>query len=506
MKKTSFLFCLIALLVLVGVINPLAIAQTTTTDRTSTTNMSNTSNTTSTTSTTSTANTANTANLNLSQFDINPLSAAQQSLQISSATIVQSGDNPLLEINGSGFSKGAKVMVNDNGVLLEPEKVKKKKITVQLPNASLCSGNVMVRVIVGTVNSNSATFLYQKSAPIIYTLNPEHVQPGSSVEIKADNLACNSTSNLVTVNDSPVSVLAVNMDKLTIRIPESLSSGKVKVRLTVGSQSSLPKDFTIDEKPNSSIPTTGSDNILRYLSTAPAGTSFAPMFSIRDKVKNLNSPSGESSLWEMNFYGSHLAVIDLPWKVEGVNQKALLLINIREASNIYGDFSGEKQRFVYALIRFPRFPEKPYHPDTNPFHWGACSIATEALPGGGIIFNSVARASAGIDSFEINKTATTSSKTTMTFRLIAPDLGYYEDYGINYSKAGNGMVRLPKAATITVEMKQVDPSIPVAQFRLGHVTFSDGINGSMATDTTFSNLFSITDVPDIPDFGLSSFR
>ena len=501
MKKTSFLFCLIALLALVGVMNPLAIAQTTTTDRTSTTNTSNT------TSSTSTANPTSSTNLNLSQFDIEALSAAQQSLQISSATIVQPGDNPLLEINGSGFSKGAKVIVNDNGVLLEPEKVKKKKITVQLPNASLCSGNVMVRVIVGTANSNSATFLYQKSAPIIYTLNPEHVQPGSSVEIKADNLACDSANNLVTVNDSPVSVLAVNMDKLTIRIPESFSSGKVKVRLTVGSQASLPKDFTIDPKPNSdNTPTTGSDNILRYLSTSPAGTSFAPMFSIRDKVKNLNSPSGESSLWEMNFYGSHLAVIDMPWKVEGVNQKALLLINIREASNVYGDFSGEKQRFVYALIRFPRFPEKPYHPDTNPFHWGACSIATEALPSGGVIFNSVGRASAGIDSFEISKTATTSSKTTMTFRVIAPDLGYYEDYGINYSKAGNGMVRLPKAATITVEMKQVDPSIPVAQFRLGHVTFSDGINGSMATDTTFSNLFSITDVPDIPEFGLSSFR
>ena len=222
--------------------------------------------------------------------------------QITNVTILQAGDNPLLEVVGSGFGKNPnqlKVMFNDNGVLVSPQQVKNKKVTVQVPNVSLCTGQVQVRVIVGTTNSNSASFLYQKSAPIIYTLSPEHVQPSSTVEIKADNLACDPSSNLVTVNDVLVSVLAVNMDKLTIRIPESLSSGKVKVRLTVGSQSSLPKDFTIDPKPNSNnIPTTGSDNILRYLSTAPAGTSFAPMFSIRDKVKNLNSPSGESSLWE----------------------------------------------------------------------------------------------------------------------------------------------------------------------------------------------------------------
>lgn len=440
---------------------------------------------------------------------INPQAQASTP-QITNITILQSGDNPLIEITGSGFGKNpnnVKVMFNDNGVLVSPQQAKNKKLIVQAPSTSLCTGQVRIRVIVGATSSNTSAFSYQKSAPIIYSFSQEHLQAGASLEIKADNLACDSANNLVTVNDNPVPVLAVNMDRLTIRIPETFSAGKVKIRLTVGSQSSLPKDFTIDEKPNSNnVPTTGSDNILRYLSTSPAGASFAPMFSIRDKVKNINSPSGESSLWEMNFYGSHLAIIDLPWKVEGVNQKGLILINIREANNVFGDFSGNKQRFVYALVRFPKNPEKPYHPDTNPFHWGACSIATEALPGGGVIFNSVARASAGIDSFEINKTATTTSKATMTFKVIAPDLGVYEDYGINYSKAGNGQVRLPKVATITVEMKQVDPNVPVAQFRLGSVVFTDGINGSMATDATFSNLFSITDVPDIPEFGLSSFR
>lgn len=434
--------------------------------------------------------------------------AARQTPQITSARVVQAGDNPLIEISGSGFSKGAKVMVNENGILLEPDKVKKKKITLQIPNSSLCSGSVVVRVISANVGSNTSSFSYQKSAPVIYSFSQSSAQPGASLEIKVDNLACDPTSNMVTLNDNPVPVLAVNMDRLTIRIPENFNAGKVKIRVTVGSQSSLAKDFTVDEKPNSNnnVPTTGSDNILRYLSTAPAGSSFAPMFSIRDKVKNINSPTGESSLWEMNFYGSHLAVIDLPWKVEGVNQKGLLLINIREANNIYGDFSGNKQRFVYVLIRFPRFPEKPYNPETNPFHWGACSVASEAIPGGGLIFNSVTRATGGVDSFEIDKLANSISKATMTFKVIAPDLGIYQPYGENYAAAGNGQVRLPKFATITVTMKQIEPNVPVAKFMLGNVTFTDPVNGSMSTDTTFSNLFSITDVPDIPDFGLINFN
>ncbi|MFY9225626.1 MAG: IPT/TIG domain-containing protein [Blastocatellia bacterium] len=432
--------------------------------------------------------------------------AARQTPQITSARVVQAGDNPLIEINGSGFSKGAKVMVNENGILLEPDKVKKKKITVQIPNSSLCSGNVVVRVISANVGSNTSSFSYQKSAPVIYSFSQSSAQPGASLEIKADNLACDPTSNLVTLNDNPVPVLAVNMDKLTIRIPENFNAGKVKIRVTVGSQSSLPTDFTIDEKPNSNnnVPTTGSDNILRYLSTAPAGSSFAPMFAIREMVKDVNAPKGEVPLWDMNFYGTHQAIIDLPFSVEGIPQKALLTINCREVANVFGNFSGEKERFVYALISFPRNPEKLYHSENNPFFWGACSIATESNPSGGVIFNSLARAGAGIDSFEISKTANSNSKATMTFRLIAPDLGVYEPYGINYAAAGNGQVKLPKVLTVTVEMDAIQPNIPASKFLTGKVTYKDFANGSMTTKVeTFSNTFSITDVPE---FGLINFN
>ncbi len=433
---------------------------------------------------------------------------SQTSLSITSATIKQDGSNPLLELIGKGFGKdpaNVKVVLNDNGVLLTPLLVKNKKLQVQIPNGDLCTGNVTVRVLVGTSTSNTVNFDYQKLAPVIYSIIPTHAQPGSAIEIKADNLACQMNNNLVTINDSPVSVLGVTTNGVTVRLPETLTAGKVNVRVTVGSQSSTATGFVIDEKQSSdSTNTTTSDTKLSFISTSPPGASFAPMFAIRDTVKNQNSDSGLSPLWDMNFYGTHQTIIDLPWKVDGFNQKALLTLNCREVNNIYGNFTGQKQRFVYVLVQFPRNPEKSYHPTDNPFYWGACSVVTEGSPSGGIVYNSIARSGGGIDSFELSKDGSTSGKASMTFQVVAPDLGYYEDYGINYAKAGNGVVHLPKAMIITVEMSQIDPNLPASNFRLGKVTFNDRNNSPMVTQqATFANTFSVTDVPD---FGLGSFR
>ena len=435
--------------------------------------------------------------------------AQSKTPQITSVNIIQAGDNPLLELKGSGFGKNAnqvKVIVNDNGILLTPSQVKNKKLLVQIPNSNLCSGSVNVRIIVGTTASNLSSFQYQKAAPIIYSLMPAHAQAGSVVEIAGDNLACNPSNNLVTVNDVAVNVLSVNADKLTVRIPETLTPGPVKIRLSVGSQASLAKDFIIDGKTNTNDTPTGGSNgdKLVFISNAPSGASFAPMFAIREMVKDINAPKGEVPLWDLNFYGTHQAVIDLPFSVEGIPQKALLTINCREVSNVFGNFSGEKERFVYALISFPRNPEKLYHPENNPFFWGACSVATESNPSGTVIFNSLGRAGAGIDSFEISKTASQNSKATMTFRLIAPDLGVYEPYGINYALAGNGIVKLPKVLTVTVEMDAIQPNLPASKFLTGKVTYKDFANGSFTTEVpAFSNTFSITDVPE---FGLGIFR
>jgi hypothetical protein len=444
----------------------------------------------------------------LAQGSINA-QAQRVAPQITSVTVIQSGDNPLIEVKGSGFGKNAnqvKVMLNDNGLLITPQQVKNKRLVVQLPNASLCSGQVRLRVIADTTSSNNATFSYQKSAPIIYTLTPEHAKAGSVVEIKADNLACDVANNLVTVNDSPVAILGINMGKLTIRIPETFSAGKARVRLSVGSQASLAKDFTIDTNSASGSMggNSGSDNKLVFLSSSPAGATFAPMFNIRDAVTVNNVKTG---LWDAMFYGTHQTIIDLPWKAEGVTQKALLTINVREVNNVYGNFTGQKERFIYTLIQFPKNPEKIYHPDNNPFFWGACSVSTESSPSGGFIFNSLGRATGGIDSFDFAKDGLSNGKATMTMRLVAPDLGYYEDYGINYSKAGTTETRLPKLITLTVEMQDIQPSTPSSQFRIGKVIFNDEVTGKgikVTENLTFANTISITDVVDL--FGLGTFR
>ncbi|MBL8193021.1 MAG: IPT/TIG domain-containing protein, partial [Blastocatellia bacterium] len=298
--------------------------------------------------TTNTNNQANQANQGVSAVDdVFDDYAQSKAPQISTINVIQAGDNPLLEIKGVGFGKNAnqvKVIVNDNGVLITPSQVKNKKLLVQIPNGNLCSGNVNVRVVVGTTASNLSSFEYQKSAPIIYSLAPTHAQAGSVVEIAGDNLACNAADNLVTVNDVAVNVLSVNADKLTVRIPETFASGPVKIRLTVGTQASLAKDFTVDSKANTNdTPTggTGNDKLI-FISSAPSGASFAPMFAIREMVKDINAPKGEVPLWDMNFYGTHQAIIDLPFSIEGIPQKALLTINCREVSNVFGNFSGEK--------------------------------------------------------------------------------------------------------------------------------------------------------------------
>lgn len=425
--------------------------------------------------------------------------------QINTINVIQNGDNPLIEITGSAFGKDpnrVKVLINDNGVLLTPNQVKKKKITLQIPNSNLCTGKVKVRVIVGANSSNTGSFQYQKNAPIIYSFSPERAQTGGVLEIKADNLACQTSENIVTINDIAVPVLGINTDKLSVRIPEAFATGKVKVRVTVGNQASLAKDFVIDA--GNGLPGTGgsSGEKLTFISSAPAGTTFAPMFNIRDRVIVNDA---ETTLWHAMFYGTHQTIINLPWQVAGQPQKALLTINVREANDIYGNFTGQKEKFVYALISFPRFPERPYQEVENPFFWGACSVVTETSPSGGFIFNSVARSGGGIDSFDLSRTASASGTATMTFRLIAPDLGRYEEYGINYDKAGSPLVKLPKALSITVEMQEIQPNIPTSYFRIGKITFRDEITGqgsSITEKAVFANTFSITDVPD---FGFGMF-
>lgn len=434
--------------------------------------------------------------------------SSSSSPEVKSVVIKENGSNPIIEITGKGFGKDGRnvmVLVNDSGLFANVLSVKNKKVVAQIPNSLLCNGTVSVRVLVNKVASNPAVFSYSKDKPALYEVSPGHAQVGTVLQLKADNLACNPQDNLVTFNGIPLQLIGVTSDSLQVRVPTNLASANGSIKLTIAGQASSEKPFTID-KVESMPPSPTSDNTLRFNNSTGVGGSlgFSPMFNIKETISNFPG-NPKANLWNLNFYGTHQAIIDVPFKADGVTQKALLTINCREASNIYGNFTGEKERFIYALISFPRNPEKPYHPDLNPFFWGACAIATESRPNGEIVFNSLARSRGGIDSFEISKDATTSSKATMTMTFVAPDLGYYEDYGINYSKAGNGQVRLPKVINLTVEMQDIQPNLPTSYFRVGRVTFTDNFgNQPMVTEkATFANTFSITDVPD---FGLGIFR
>lgn len=428
--------------------------------------------------------------------------------QVYSIVIKESGPNPVIEINGKGFGKDGRdvmVLINDSGLFANVLSVRNKKVVAQLANNTLCSGNVSVRVLVNKIASNSAKFLYQKQAPILYQTFPTQAQAGSVVELLADNLACDSSANMVIFNNIILPVIGSTSNTLQVKLPEDLPTTSGAIKISVLGQESNLKPFIVNEA-KSDTPTSTEDKFLRFSnSTGIQGSAgFSPMFNINESIKNFPGATKEVKLWDTMFYGTHQAIIDLPWNVGGSPQKALLTINCREASDIFGNFSGKKERFIYTLISFPRDPEKLYHETENPFFWGACSIATQTNPSGGIIFNSLSRASGGVDSFEISKDATISGKMSMFFKVIAPDLGYYEPYGANYSKAGNGVVYLPKVANINVEMQQIDPNLPASYFRVGKITFTDSTNGTRVSEQVhFSNTFSITDVPD---FGLSIFR
>lgn len=430
--------------------------------------------------------------------------------QITSVAIKENSSNPIIEIVGKGFGKDGRevmVLINDSGLFANVLSVKNKRVVAQIPNSLLCNGEVKVRVLVKKVPSNPTVFLYSKDKPMLYNISPPHAKVDTVVELRAEHLACNLQDNKVTFNSIPLELIGGTSDTLQVRLPSNLAAGNGSIKISIAGQDSAEKSFTID-KTESTPPNSGSnnDNSLRFNNSTGVGGSlgFSPMFNIKETLSNFPG-NPNAKLWDLNFYGTHQTIIDLPFKTEGINQKALLTINCREANGFYGNSVTQKERFIYALIQFPRSPEKPYHPDSNPFFWGACVAATESSPNGGFIFNSLARSKGGIDSFEISKDASTSSRATMTMTLIAPDLGYYEDYGINYASAGNGQVRLPKVINLTVEMQQIEPNLPASYFRVGKITFSDNLGSQpMVTEKAiFTNTFSITDVPD---FGLGIFR
>jgi len=417
------------------------------------------------------------------------VSADSTAPQINSINVLNSDESPTIEIRGLNFGidpNAVKVFINNTNMTAKILKIKKKKLTIQLPSSQLCTGTLSLRVVVNRVPSNPGQIDFFLGSPIIEKLNPQHGQPGAVVEIKGNNLSCQPNNNIVTFNGESAELLGINGDTLSVRIPERASTGNATVKLMVSGRLSNTISFNVDPKSSNGntgdVSSSGNKFFFNSTTGVPGSAGFEPMLSIRNPIV---TSSAQTTTWDVNFYGTHYAVVNAPWKTEiGTQQLAMVMMDCRYNSNLPGNFTGKPERYVYVLVSYPRDPEKPYDPIENPFFWGSLSLASENFPHGEIIYNSLARSNGGMDSFELSKDTNGKSKFVFSAKVIAPDLGYYEDYGINYAKAGKGKAFLPKVATVKFELDQVEPDVPTGRYGFGRVTLTDatGRYGSAVTE------------------------
>lgn len=416
------------------------------------------------------------------------VSADSSAPQITSINAINSEANPTLEIRGLNFGldpNAVKVFINNTNMTAKILKIKKKKLTIQLPSSQLCTGTLSLRVVVNRVPSNPGQIDFFLGSPSIEKLSPQHAQPGAIVEIKGNNLSCQPSNNLITFNGEKAELIGMNGDLLSVKVPERVSSGNVAVKLIVSGQPSNTISFNVDPKTsdgNNDVISSGNRFFFRNSTGVAGSAGFGPMLSIRNPIV---TSSAQTTTWDVNFYGTHYAIVNAPWKTEiGTQQVALVTMDCRYNPDLPGNLTGGPERYVYVLVSYPRDPEKPYHETDNPFFWGSLALASEGFPHGEFIYNSLARSSGGIDSFELSKDPSGKSKFTFSATVVAPDLGYYEDYGINYAKAGKGKAFLPKVANVTVELDQVEPDVPTGRYGFGKVTLADatGRYGSITTE------------------------
>jgi hypothetical protein len=339
-----------------------------------------------------------------------------------------------------------------------------------------------LRVVVNRVPSNFGQIDLYLGTPTIQSLSPQHAQAGAVVEITGQNLSCQPNNNIVTFNGQPAQLTGMTGDKLSVKVPDSISTGNASVKLVVNGQPSNTISFNIDTKSSSSDVTSSGNKLLFNSSVNNGSAGFAPMLSIQNPVIVSGS---QVNTWDLNFFGTHYAVVKAPWKtVDGSQQLAMVMLDCRYNRNLPGNITNQPERYVYVLVSYPRDPEKPFDPDNNPFFWGSLSLSSENFPHGDFIYNSKARASGGIDFFELSKDTSAKSRFAISTTVVAPDLGYYEDYGINYAKAGAGKVSMPKVLDVKMEFNQVEPDVPVGHYRIGKITLTDksGNYGTMITD------------------------
>ncbi|MEW6732104.1 MAG: IPT/TIG domain-containing protein [Acidobacteriota bacterium] len=411
------------------------------------------------------------------------VSADSSAPLINGIVLVQDGSNPIIKIKGNNFGREAaavQVMVNENGALASVLKVKPKKLLVQLPATRACAGKVTVRVLVNKMASNGVVFDLSPGAPILERIDRNRAATGSLIEISGKNFACQPQENRVSFDGVETSALAVNGDSLTVRVPSTVTVGRVEVRVAVEGDVSSPLRLTIE--PSSS---TGGGESFVNETGIPGGAGFAPLFSIKD---NLNQGG---DFWSASFFGTHQAIINAPWvTLDGKQQVALLTLNFGRSNSLVGNNTGMWEKFIYLRINYPLYPEKAYDPLHNPFWWGSSAICTEHFPRGNVYFNSLAQATGGVDAFTLPTSIPGRTKLNITMKIVAPDLFNYEFYGINYANAGDGVVSMPKVATVTIELPEIEARFPVAKYQRGTVTITDesGNNGTKVTSSvTFTS-------------------
>jgi len=422
---------------------------------------------------------------------------------VASITQTSVDGGPIVEIYGKHFGhkpEKVQVMINESGSFAKVLYVSPQMVQAQLSNSQICAGQVSLRVLVDRKASNATTVEFAPGAPIIDGFDRNKVHPGSLIEIRGYNLSCDAGSNLVSFNDTTVKPMAINGNTLTVRIPEQLADGIVKVKVTINGLESGSLPLTIE---SAAVTPGGNNNSggLRFTNSSGVlgAAGFAPLFSILDAPALTDGNVG--MYWDANFYGMHQSIINVPWKtVTGDQQVALLTLNIGHSNSLAGNSTGEFEKFVYMRINYPLRPELPYDPVSNPFWWGASSISTEHAPHGEIYYNSLSRATGGVESFALAENIPGNTELTLSMRVVAPDLFKYEEYGKNYLKAGNGLVTLPKVATIVISAPTINARIPVPQFGNGKVTLVDesGQLGSTETNARFSsNVLMVTNQPQL---------
>jgi hypothetical protein len=422
---------------------------------------------------------------------------------IKSITIINNGENPTIQIRGENFGKDPKavmVQLNGYGQFVTPQKVKAKKLTAQLPGNQLCTGNVNVVVLVDHIASQPATFSFQSPAPVLQSIEPKHATTGTIIQLKGNNFSCDPDDNQVTINNVATNVLSINGDVMAVLVPDTVPAGQANVRVTVQGKISQTLPLTIDAKRIADGTPSPTDPPLQFTNVGAPGTAgFEPMFS---KDGTITNPTNglPYSMYDANFYGNHQCIINAPWRTrDGQPQKVLVTLNIGHSNSLVGNRTGLFEKFIYLRVNYPLKPDMPYDALNNPFYWGASGLCTEHFPHGELYYNSLARAQGGVDYFLMSRNLPGKDSLTITMQVVAPDLYNYQFYGDNYARAGGGI--LPKVATLSFDLDQIETKVPVPQFGFGNVTFIDE-SGSSGISTTnnvrfFSNVLQGSNQPQI---------